>query len=540
SPGHVPEVVREPPSPLAPVLRRPPLLVWLLTALHVMLLAFHSLLVPTWRGPDEPNHVDLVVAVAEDRTYPAYDQRVMDPGIRGSLPLVRFQDGSRQLLRGEALPRSARPSRHELREAGRDIDLSVVFDREGVLNHMAQHPPAYYLSMAAGTLVIDAVAPGSGLGSYDREVGIMRALSLLLVAPLPLLAWATGRAADASEAASVGAAVVPLAVPQLTHIGSAVNNDALLLLLMGALVLLATRFATGHVSRRSVVIAGVLTGLAFLVKAFAFVVPIFMALALALGIRRRRPWAGATSGYLAVALVAGGWWWVVNVVRYGSVAPSVEYATRLREAGSDTRRDLSAWLVDWIPNMSERFWGSFGWVEVPLPDVWTTAATAVVVLAVAAALLRRPRPLPGSVNLVLLLPILLLGAFVFASGFRLYRLSAVPAMVQGRYLFGGLVGLSVLVAAGLGRLLGRRATLLPVLLLLAAAAMQLRAVGTLLDAFWGEPGSGVAESLAAAAAWSPWPPTLLVAFAGLAAATVVATGVGAVRFADLGRRRAAG
>jgi hypothetical protein len=134
---------------------------------------------------------------------------------------------------------------------------------------------------------------------------------------------------------------------------------------------------------------------------------------------------------------------------------------------------------------------------------------------------------------VLVLPTLLLAAFVFFSGFRLYRLSAVPAMVQGRYLFGGLVGLSVLASVGLGRLLGRRAALLPLVLLLAAAAMQLRAVVTLLHAFWGEEGAGVVDSLAAAAAWSPWPPWLLVGLVAAGAGTVVATGMGALRFASV-------
>lgn len=514
----------------------PPLLVWLLTALHLVLLAFHSVLVPTWRAADEPNHVDLVVSLVEGQGYPPYDKRVMDPGIRGSLPLVQFEEGSRHLTRGEAVPREDRPSRAQMREVGRDIDLSVIFDREGVLNHMAQHPPAYYLYMAAGSVAADALAPGTGLGSFDQEVGTMRVLSLVLLAPLPFLAWATARAAGAGAGAAAGAAVVPLGIPQLTHIGAGVNNDALLLLVMGILTLLAVRFAAGHADRRGVVLAGVLTGMALLVKAFAFVVPVWLAVALALGAhQRRRPWVPVISGYLAVAFITGGWWWVVNLVRYASISPSVEYATRLQEAGAGVDRNLSGWLAVWLPQMSERFWGSFGWVEVPLPVAWTTLATAVVVAGVAAAVIGRRRPLPGRVMVVLLLPTVLLGAFVFVAGLRLYQLSAVPAMVQGRYLFGGLVGLSVLVAAGLSRLMGRRAALLPALLLLAAAAMQVRAVATLLDAFWGEEGSGVVESLAAAGAWSPWPPWVLVALTGVAAVAVVATGVAALRFIGIGR-----
>ncbi|MBW3548426.1 MAG: DUF2142 domain-containing protein [Actinobacteria bacterium] len=525
------------PSPAGPLAGGPPALVWLLTALHAVLLVFHGVLVPTWRAPDELDHVDLAVAVAEDGDYPAYDQRIVDPGIARSVPLVRLGEGSRHLRRGEAMPRGDRPTRKELRESSPEPDVDPASTKR--VNHMAQHPPAYYLYLAGTSVVTDALAPGTGLGSYDREVATMRLLSLILVIPLPLLAWAAARAVDASEPAAVAAAVIPLGIPQLTHIGAGVNNDALLLLLMGILTLMAVRFATGHVDGGGIVLAGALTGLALLTKAFAFVVPVWLVMAVAGGVHRSRRWVPVIGGYLAVALVTGGWWWVMNLVRHGSISPSIEYA-RLERTGAGVEHDLSGWLADWVPNMSERFWGSFGWVEVPLPVAWTTVATAVVVVGVIAALVGKHRGIRGEVAVALLAPTLLLGVFVFLSGFRLYQLSTVPAMVQGRYLFGGLVGLSVLVAVGLSRLLGRRAALLPALLLLAAAAMQLRAMTTLLDAFWGEQGSGVAEGLAAAGAWSPWPPGVLVALTAAGAVTVVATGVGALRFAGIGSRQDVG
>ena len=532
---HAPSAVFAPPETVRPVIGRPPLLVWLLTALHAVLLVVHSLLVPTWRGPDEPKHVDLVVAVMEGRGYPGYDQRLMDRGIRRSHELVRYQEGSRNLRRDEAMPRAERPSRADLVARGRPAQVELTGKD---LNHMAQHPPAYYLYVAAGGVLTDALAPGSGLGSYDHEVATLRLLSLLLVIPLPLLAWATGRAAGASQRSSVAAAVVPLTIPQLTHVGSVVNNDTLLVLVMGILTLVAVRLATGNVTRRSAVVAGVLTGLALLVKAFAFVIPLWLVVALVSGYRRRdRRLASLLATYLGTAFVAGGWWWIGNVIRYGQLHPSMEYAKRLADKPGSIDRDVSGWLADWLPDMSNRFWGAFGWVEVPLPAPLTTAATAVVVAGVAAALVARRRPLAGAATVALVLPTLLLGILVFLSGLRLYLTSVVAAMVQGRYLFGGVVGLSVLVAVGLGRLLGRRAPLLPILLLVAAIAMQLHAVATLLDAFWGEEGTGVMDSLAAVGAWSPWPPWVLVILTMLGTATVVATGLAAWTFAGLGRRR---
>jgi small subunit ribosomal protein S36 len=513
------------------------MLVWLLTGLQALLLVSHSLLVPTWRGPDEPKHVDLVVALIEGRGYPAYDQRTMDPGIRRSHPLVRYQEGSRHLRRDEAMPRRDRPSRAELEERAPPTEVEL---RGGDLNHMAQHPPSYYVYLAAASVVTDALAPGAGLGSYDREVATMRLLSLVLAVPLPLLAWASGRAAGASQAISTAAAVIPLGIPQLTHVGSVVNNDTLLILVMGVLTVVAVRFAAGHVTRRGVVAAGVLTGLALLVKAFAFVVPVWLLVAIVWGRRRGGGWPSLVGLYVGTTFLAGGWWWLWNLLRHGALHPSLEYANRLAEKPAGMELDVSGWLGDWLPSMSNRFWGSFGWVEVPLPAVWTTSATVVVVVGVVAALAGGRRLLPRKVAVALALPTLLLAGLVFLSGFRLYRISAVAAMVQGRYLFGGVIGLSALVAVGLSRLLGRRERLLPALLLLAAAAMQLRAVAALLEAFWGEEGSGVVEGLAAAGAWSPWSPWVLLGLAGLGITAVVATGLTALRFAGLGRRQATG
>lgn len=242
---------------------------------------------------------------------------------------------------------------------------------------------------------------------------------------------------------------------------------------MGVLTLMAVRFATGRVGLRSAVLAGVLTGLALLVKGFAFVVPVWLVVAIVWGCGRgiRRP-LPLLAAYVGATFVAGGWWWVGNLIRYGQIQPSLEYVRRLSEAPPSAERDLSGWLADWLPNMSERFWGSFGWVEIPLPNRWTTTATAVVLVAVVAAVVKRRPPLAGAVTVALLLPTVLLGGFVFFSGLRLYQMSTVAAMVHGRYLFGGIVGFSVLVAVGLAHLLTRRAPLLPAVLLMGAAAMH--------------------------------------------------------------------
>ena len=61
--------------------------------------------------------------------------------------------------------------------------------------------------------------PGDGLPSLDREIGLLRLANVLLLVPLPLLAfgpWCARLGGD--DRARLVAAVVPLCVPQLAHV----------------------------------------------------------------------------------------------------------------------------------------------------------------------------------------------------------------------------------------------------------------------------------------------------------------------------------
>ena len=87
--------------------------------------------------------------------------------------------------------------------------------------------------------------------------------------------------------------------------------------------------------------------------------------------------------------------------------------------------------------------------------------------------------------------------------------------------------------AGAGRLLGRRRAVLPLLVVLFAAAMQAVALRLTLPIYWlPETGSRPARlvgGIEALLAWSAWPPAVVVAVA------VGAAGVGAATVAVLAR-----
>ena len=100
--------------------------------------------------------------------------------------------------------------------------------------------------------------------------------------------------------------------------------------------------------------------------------------------------------------------------------------------------------------------------------------------------------------------------------------------MHGRYLFGAIVPLAVVVAVGLVRVLGRWS---PAAVLGAALLMQFDAARVGLRAWWAEPDASVLRSLDAMVRWSPWPAfvTYAVAISVLVCAAI--TMVGLVRAA---------
>jgi small subunit ribosomal protein S36 len=511
--------------------RRIPGVIWLITALFFVLLLIYATLLPTWRAPDEPQHVDLVLYVADHYDYPRFDGRVVDPGIIASLRVVHAGSGSKHLAGADAPPRSSRPSFAELAQ---DPPTSVRRTR----NQQPQHPPLYYITVAAGWRVVRAVVPGDALTSFDRQVWVLRALSAMFVVPVPLLAWAVSRRIGLPATGAMVAALVPLAIPQLTHVGSAVTNDAPMALLGGLTLLFALRLSAGDDAPRNAVLAGLFAGLGLLTKGFAFAFVLYALLAVIVGARVAGGRAALRAGaiVIAAAFVGGGWWWVRNVVFFHKLSPKGVYVSGRQ--GFDP--DWGRWASVFSRAIFRRFWGHFGLYDIALPSiVWVPAAVTCAGLA-AAALLRGPRLRPPGERrafrgllLVLLVPALALFAFIGIQALITYRRLGNIAFVQGRYLFGVLIGCAALVAIGVSTL-GRRASrAAPIVVLFAAALLQTVAITRILGHYWGAPDVSLASRLRALLEWAPWASWffVLLALAGLASATAlaVALGIDAVR-----------
>ena len=496
----------------------------LVVVLHTLVLLLATVLFPNYRGPDEPLHVDLIAAAAsaEAVPWPAPGERRVASGVGagGFITNGRIPE-RRVLIASAAPPRSERPS---FRAAGGGNPSTSA-------NQLVQHPPLYYYLLAP----VLALVPDWQDQPFDRLVALLRVVNALLLAPLPLLGFVLARRVGLAAPVAVAAAAVPLAVPQLYHIGSSVNNDNLLLPLLAGTAVVAASVGRGDVRLRTAGLLGVLTGLCLLTKGLALFLPLLVAVAYAVaasrvGPRRSVPPAAAA---LAAGLGIGGWWWVRNKIAYGTfqpdgtklVQPKLVAHTSWAQTGGD-------WLDQFSWLMTRRFWLDPGSTAVPhVTDVAAAVAAALVVAGVGLSVATRtPR---WRDTLLLVLPLACLAGIVGYGSWETWEKVIRASGMQGRYLYGALPGLAVLVVAGAGRLLGRRRAVLPLLVVLLAAAMQAVALRLTLPIYWlPETGSRPARlvgGIEALLAWSAWPPVVVVAVA------VGAVGVGVATVAVLAR-----
>ncbi|HYT10315.1 MAG TPA: DUF2142 domain-containing protein [Mycobacteriales bacterium] len=484
------------------------MLVWALAALHVALMLSFAMLYPAMYGYDEPQHVDMAYAYSKGHG-------VYDPGERWLAAGVRNGE------RGPSYPPSKPFSDHEVRAR----DQRMPFDGQGgdtpyrgsLPNQMVQHPPLYYL-LGAAVLNFPGV---SGMG-YDRQIWLLRMLSVLMLAPLPLLAWAAARALlGPGQPASI-AAVLPLAVPGLTRIGASVTNDALMVLVGSLLVYLLARVLAGDLRARTGALVGAVLLAGLLTKGFGLALPPVAAAAYLVAMLRHRRFPVMPAVLVAMLSAAGGLWWLRNLLLYGAVQPpgvgETAFSTILGpEQPGGTLTDFVPGFVD---RLSSRLWGGIGLPEGPklssaLTTSWSVAVVALVVVGVAIGVHGRW----GRASLaVLTLPAVLTLLMVFAGAYSTYRHHVgVYGGIHGRYLYDGLAGLAIALGVGLdrlARLAGRHgpslARRMPAAVLTAALLTQLVACKTVAGAWWAPSrANGLRAELGGAltgiARWSPFP-----------------------------------
>lgn len=489
-PAEVPE------TPPAPPRHRPPVLVWVLTALQIALMLMCTFLYPAFAGPTEARQVDLVYSFVNGNAFYAPGTRLESAGVATAAAQHQFPPASP--LSGQTV--TPRGQRQSLDALGGDRVGQVRLD-----NPLVAHPPLYYM-LAAG--VVKAF-PNSSQWPYDRTIAVLRYLSILLLAPLPLLLWAAARRLSDNGPAAVIAAALPIAVPGLSRLGGSVSNLPLLILLTASLTLLLAKVLTGDLRIRTGVIAGILTGLACLTQGFALVLPVAVIAAYVLSwLRHRRSaWAPALWA-VGLTVAIGGWWWIRSLVLYGSLQPDglgsdgvVSAAGAApQHAWGDLFRSLvlGSWGGIGLPD-SPRFSGPFSWV-------WVTALLAGVVVAL---ILGVGRGWGRATAAVFVLPALLTLGLVIINARPAFLATGDVSALQGRFLYAAMAWLFVLCGIGVAQLLGRAAARwVPLIVVTAGLVTQAWAWRQLIHGWWApatnSSSTEIGDAFRAVLRWSPW------------------------------------
>ena len=382
---------------------------WAATALLGLVMVLWTVAVPAFRAPDEAAHLDLVLYLADGHGYPSYDGRYFgeEANLDSDRHLVSLRLPWPRFDAEDAVPRGERPDAYDLglepdRGARRNDEARAGYPY--VYNQMPQHPPVPYLMQAQLLKAERWLLPGHGVPSMDKELGLLRLLDVLLVLPMPLLAWAVVAGMGGSDRAGTVAALLPLGVPQLLHIGSALTNDALLILEGGLLAVLLTGVGRGGAvaphrprRRRRAGPGPAHQGLRGHVHPVGGGgLPARGVDAAPLACRARRP-GGRCRGP-----GVGAWWWVANWVREGEPAPTTETLTRTEaQQPPGFEPDSLRFLMEFPGRLLSRTWAwvGHGSPKFELPGAVTVVLSLVVLAAGGIAWWTarrgRPRASPG-------------------------------------------------------------------------------------------------------------------------------------------------
>lgn len=512
--------------------RTVPVVVWLIVLLHLAVMLGQTAVFPNVRSPDERQHVDLVLQVRQGDAWPwpGPGTAFVTQGVTaGGFVEADSLDGPQHLAdRQDVPPRGERPSYLEAGGSATMTEEGPDGEPEPVFNQLVQHPPLYYL-LGAGVV---SLVPDWQDAPLDQVWLLLRWWNALLALPLPLLLFATARRLRLPDPLPVAAALVPLAVPELTHLESAVNNDNLLVVLGACATLLVTRVLTGDLTRRTALLLGLVSTLALLTKGFALMFPAWILLAyLVAAYRHRERLRAATTSLLVVAVVTlpGIAWWVRNVVVHGMLQPHGTHAT------PPDLTPVYGWAdggLTWLGRFTERmitlfFVQDHAAAREHDASWWMARVALVVVLAgLVTALVRRPVPRLDA--LVLLFPVPALAGIVARGSWEQFAaFHDFGAAQQGRYLYTGLVGLLVVALAGAAVLRPAWRRAVPLALLALAGAMHLAYQYDVWRLYWLPADGGpdaLGRAMAAVGHWYAFPGAVLVTvvIAGLALAAAVA------------------
>lgn len=470
-----------------------PLVVWALCAVFVATMLMWSVVKGTYDSSDERQHVAAGLYWSEYHEWPRFKEMGMMLNVMRSDDLVHS-------VPHEAAAAPARPERPSFADLTRETPVS-----EKSRNQMSQHPPLYYVMLGQlhDVLPVDMAA--------DLEVWIMRLMSIVLMAPLPLLAAALARRLGASRPNVIIVAAATALIPGIASIGGAVNNDNLLNAASGWVLLGIASVLTGDLRSMTAAWIGAALAVALLTKAFAIPIAVGVALAYVVAIVRFRSFrSGLASLAIVVGVAAlGGWWWLQNLVRYGTLQPAGHRAA-LADGPLTILEALPLYADRFTRVFFSRFWAGMDPRGFDHPGFWISASASILVLGilfVGLAFRRRAMPRGAIVDFaVLLTPFLLALVILLYSTYRITMNTGFAAGIQGRYLYCVVIGAIVVTVFALAALLPTQwHPVVMIAVTLTGLAFTTWRVADALGNAWAPSEQGIVAHFEALFAWSPLP-----------------------------------
>jgi 4-amino-4-deoxy-L-arabinose transferase-like glycosyltransferase len=434
----------------------------LLTLLNGLL---WSAATPLWQGPDEDGHFAATQFVAEHLRLPGHDdgfradELVMAADLADTGKLHNHPELRQAFGDGQTGPHEA-----ELRALDPVTRTSYAIGAPGKLNHTS--PLYYMLGAAAYRLAYDADLLG--------RVFAVRLFSVVLTVLMVLASYflAAEVMPGQHDAALTVAALVSFQ-PMLSFVGSVVNNDILLNLLTTAAIWTLVRMWRYGVSGRRTVGLGMALGLGMLSK------PLIAGLALPVAWVFAREWwqrrcerrrvvlLGLLA--LAVALALSGWWQVRSLdLNDGELYMNeVKKGYRvITEPFFDYRGHPWQHAVDYyastVSGVWSSYWAAFGWLDTPAAPAYYRIIDAMTLLGLLGLVVYLVRLVTqqawkeAGVMFLLIATVLSPVVMMHVYDYTYWNEYGVGRGLQGRYFFGQIAALFVLLLSGLLKLLPRQ------------------------------------------------------------------------------------
>jgi 4-amino-4-deoxy-L-arabinose transferase-like glycosyltransferase len=409
-----------------------PVLYLVLTA-YILIAGAYSVLVPIYEVSDELWHYPMVKYIADN----SFQLPVQDPANVGPWRQEGSQPPLYYMMAALLTSGINTDDMQHIRRQNPHADIGLVLPDHN-LNMMTHRPEGEQFPWQGSVLALHltrffSVALGAG------TVLVSYFLARELLPKMTVLHW--------------GAAALTAFLPMFVFISGAVNNDNLSNFLGNLLTLLIVRLLKAESAPhwREYVILGIITGAGLLAKFNIGFLTLIIALSLLIISLRLRNWrplifGGLISGGLTI-LIAG-WWYLRNIQLYGD---PTGLNTFLDIVGRRAIPANAAQLWAERDSFINAFWGFFGGMNLPMPDMIYIVLNIIAGLAAISALafvlyslfLRRRWTWQD------LLPLSITVLWPVVSFVSYLRWTAETPASQGRLMFGTLSSIMLWLGIGL-------------------------------------------------------------------------------------------